>query len=285
MNTSASARVAFLHRIFATEGLIDNLGLLRAATQCLTSEEVKDVFIAEAGHSSDLRDAVLRRVVQEPELMSAPAIEHIAISLLDALVVADARARQSLGYCLSSLHPQLPLKYQRQIEVAFMSSRFVGLRRRGYKILENSENPDIDAIKTCWRSFGDSECGWLLVKHLDPVELVTYRSDLLPALTEPWRISRLFLRMAATQPDIVSELRDRDIISYCYVLAKLGRSVTDREARTFIKHSELDDRLGLLVWALGRMKLEKTLRWLLAELPAMQNRKTRAYSTRHGTPI
>lgn len=280
MNSTTNAPVAFLYRVYATEGLVDDIGLLRAAAQCLTSDELKDVLVAEAGHSSELRDAVLRRVIQEPALLPEQAKEQMAVSLLDALDDADARARQSIGHCLSALHPQLPPHWQRRTEETFLSSRFVGLRKRGYKLQATAKNADLNALRECWKSFRDPECAWLLAKHLAPQELIPCRAELLPVLDEPWKTSRMFLRMAEAQPSVLEELKHRDVISYCYVLAKLGRSVTDREARKFIQKSEADERLGLLVWALGRMKLGKTLRWLLSELPRIQERKIRSYSAR-----
>ncbi len=197
MQTSTSDRVAFLYRVYAAEGIVDDLCLLRAAAQCLSPDEMQRVILAEASHSSALRDAVIRRLTQEPGLLAKSAYEEIATALLSSLAVGDARTRQGVGYCLSTLYPRLPRHAQTRVEAAFLGSRFVGLRRRGYKIQAGLTSPDLNAMNGAWAQSRDPECAWLLAKHFAPEELVARRAELLPALAEPWKVSRLFQRRGA----------------------------------------------------------------------------------------
>ena len=58
--------------------------------------------------------------------------------------------------------------------------------------------------------------------------------------------------------------------------AKLDRPVSAEVARGIIDTYSADERLGLLVWSLGRMKLWEVLKWIAEQLPEMERRRMEA---------
>lgn len=281
MKTNTRSPASLLYEIQKSEPLIGNYGLLRAVAKCLSVEEALAILIKEASRASELRDAVLHRIAQDSVLTASSQLTELVAALVAQLQDADARGRQGLSFCLSTLFPILAPGAQHTTLGALLTARSIVLRRRAYRLWERQEVLGTSDLLAVWGRTRDPECAWLLVKLLPAAELVELREDLLSLLSESWQVSRLYLRIAEVRDDLLSELGARDGISYCYVLAKLGRSLSDSQARKVISRHELDDRLGLLVWALGKMKLEPTLRWLVRELPKIEERKLASLQARN----
>ncbi|MDR7336276.1 hypothetical protein [Roseateles asaccharophilus] len=159
------------------------------------------------------------------------------------------------------------------IQKTFLRSRFVGIRRRGYKLVDKDKVPDVSAIVAAWPEWGDPECAWLLVKLLPVADLAPMKAELLPSLDEGWKLSKLFLRLAELDADAPDELERLDSISYCYVLAKLGRAIPNEKAMSIVEQSAGDERFGLLVWSIGKMGLWEVLVWIQQRLPELEERR------------
>ena len=179
--------------------------------------------------------------------------------------------------------PALPFNERRRIQSVFLEARFVGLRRRGYKSLAGESEPPIHALRVAWEKFKDPECAWLLVKLLPLNGLVSLKGELTPHLAEGWKISRMYLRLAEIEPSAPEELLATDGVSYCYVMAKLGRSIPVARAKSILKRYATDERLGLLVWSLGKMQHWEVLIWLGKQLPEFQDQRLAAIMARHDT--
>lgn len=266
-------RVALLRDMENGAGAPDDFGLLNACVQCLQPGEATSLLSQEAEKASRLRNGLLRKVAQD--VRASPSLEHseLAERLIVRLGQADARGRQGVGYCLSTLLPDLPTEVQRRAQLAFLRSRFVGLRRRGYKAIAADPAPQMDFLMEAWAAFQDAECAWLLVKLLSPQDLAVMKEEVLPRLSEGWQISRLYLRMSEVDPSAVEELNRIDGIAYSYVLAKLGRSVSIEQAKSLIARYETDERLGLLVWSIGQMQLWDALVWFRGRLAEVQQNR------------
>lgn len=85
------------------------------------------------------------------------------------------------------------------------------------------------------------------------------KAELMPSLDQGWKLARLFLRLAELDADAPHELERLDSISYCYVLAKLGRTISNEKAMSIVEQNAGDERFGLLVWSIGKMGLWEVL--------------------------
>lgn len=250
--------------------VIDSFGLVGAYSACLTPEEAAGLLLASAEDRLDIRNAVLRKVCADIDIAFAKCHED----LLDALVArfsrADYRRGQSLGYCLSTLAIHVPPPGQRRIQMTFLRSKYIGIRRRAYKSIAPGSNIPFEEVQAAWQRYSDPECAWLIVKTFPVDFLLTHRAELEAALTERWQFSRLYTRIAETNPSVLEDLKSKDEISYCYVLAKLKRPLQVSEAIQIANRTSNDDRFGLLVWSLGQLGLWAALRHIEAQLRAIQ---------------
>lgn len=276
MNSKRVERLSLLRDLVDDSGFDNDFGLLRACVQCVQPEDTACLLSQEAGTASDLRNALLKKVVQDASREVLQAHLELVEHLIAALSDADSRSRQGIAYCLSSLLPVVPQDIRQKALRTFLHSRFIGLRRRGYKAISDDEPPQLDNLLDAWRKYHDPECSWLLVKLLPPEDLVLMKVELLPSLSEGWMVSRLYLRLSEVETTAPEDLLALDGISYCYVLAKLGRSITTAKAKTLIKKYETDDRLGLMVWSLGQMQLWEALVWLKGYMPTIKQKRLSA---------
>jgi hypothetical protein len=135
-------------------------------------------------------------------------------------------------------------------------------RRRAYKSIgENILGLEAE-VEQAWLTFRDTECSWLITKSFPVHFLIKHRHELLNTFSEGWQYSRLYFRIGERNARYVAELFDIDEISYCYVLAKLAKSIEQKAAKQIVDANLADDRFGLLVWSFGRMKLWNVLRYV-----------------------
>ena len=73
--------------------------------------------------------------------------------------------------------------------------------------------------------------------------------------TQPFQTSKLFLKLGVINFKFVEELKDIDEISYCYVMTKFDKTISDSEAKIILRDNYKDERIGLLLWSFGQMGL------------------------------
>ncbi|MDR5906606.1 hypothetical protein [Franzmannia qiaohouensis] len=257
------------------DGLVDSFGIERAFCNCLTPDEAAALLNRVVTEKPEYRNAAVRKVYEDIEKGYLACHERLIEELMSAFKNGDHRLRQSLGFVLSRISEVVPSRIQQRIELFFLDSRYIGVRRRGYKISTRRNKLNEQAIMKPWREYGDYEAAWLITKFFPVSFLIENRQAIEEHFTEGWQFSRLYLRMAEVQPGILSHLKARDTISYSYVLAKLGGRLDDEEAFKFLESASLDERFGLYVWSLGKLGKWEVLEAIDSKLLEFQVRRIR----------
>jgi len=264
-------RVNYILNLSFPEGVTDSVGLAGAYCFCLTPSYVCELLRHCVVARLDLRDTALRKVCADIDDSFSACHRHLLEDLLSVFLETDSRGRQSLGYCLSTIADHVPIAERRMIQDFFLKSKYIGVRKRGYKNISADTEIPQDLVGKAWERFADPECAWVIVKAF-PIEfLVLHRAALVAAFSKGWQFARLYLRIGESKPNLLDELRDIDEISYCYVLAKLGRKLALKEAVKIVDSNSGDERFGLLVWSLGRLHIWKALQYVESQLPTIQD--------------
>lgn len=267
------SRIERILELSTSQEFVETFGLVAAYCNCLTSEEACDLLLKNPEVHGPLRDSSLRKICNDIDQSFSPFHEQLLQTLLARFAVAAARGRQSIGYCLSMLAKHLPANGRETIQNTFLRSKYVGIRKRGYKSLLQEKEVPYSLVHNAWIQYRDSDCAWLIVKTAPVAYLIEQRVSLAAALSEGWQLSRLYLRIAQTDQSLLEELRSRDQISYCYVLAKLGLKLSTKDAEAFVASNAGDERFGLLVWSFGQLGLWEALEYIQAQLPAIQEQR------------
>lgn len=282
MTDDPDEKILLLRRLVAAPGFRDDVGLIRALVRCLDASQAVSLLFAEAHLSTPLRDAALRKVCTDAQEHCLAIHDELAVRLNQSLQVASAVERQRIGYCLSSFLPSLGAEARLSVLTTLATSRYVSLRRRAYKVLAHESNLPEALVLEAWREHRDPESVWLIAKVFPPQFLVQHRVLLEADCSQGWQLSRLYLRMAEVDENVTRHLLSRDPISYCYVLAKLGKQVSERRARAIVKECKGDERFGLLVWSFGVMRLWNVLSWIGTQLEDIQQERHSAILAMHG---
>jgi len=276
------SRIEYILELASNPEFASTFGIVAAYCYCLTPQQACDLLIQSQESQTTLRDSVLRRVCNDIDKSYSLIHEKLIRRLLASFSQADARGRQGLGYCLSTLSKHIPSTERRAIQSVFLQSKYVGVRKRGYKSLSTEGELPHSLVHDAWLQFQDQGCAWLIVKT-SPVEyLIQHREALAAAFTEGWQLARLYLRIGEENQQLLKELKSMDQISYCYVLAKLGLKLSTKEAMSFVDVNSGDERFGLLVWSLGRLGLWEALQYVQAQIPSINEQQLADLRERYG---
>jgi len=276
------SRIDHILNLSFPEGVIDSVGLASAYCFCLTPFQACEFLRRCVVTRSDLRDTALRKICADIDDSYDDCHRQLLEDLLSLFSLTDSRGRQSLGYCLSTIADHMPENVRRTIQEFFLTSKYIGIRKRGYKCVSDEAVIPQELVQNAWEQFADPECAWVIVKTFPAEFLVRNRVALVSAFTEGWQFARLYLRISEIKPSLLAELRAKDEISYCYVMSKLGKKISLKEAVEIIDNNSGDERFGLLVWSLGRLHMWGALRHVETQLPAIQEQKLADLQAKYG---
>jgi hypothetical protein len=276
------SRIDKILELAVDQNLLDTFGLVAAFCNCLAPQQACDLLVKSQESHIMLRGPLLRKVCNDIDQSYARCHDKLVQRLLVSFSQADARGRQGFGYCLSTLSQHIPSAECRAVQRVFLQSKYIGVRKRGYKSLSVEPEVSQNLVEDAWKQFHDPDCAWLIVKTFPAAYLIQHREALSAVFSEGWQLARLYLRIGEVDQDLLSELKSIDKISYCYVLAKLGLKLSAKEAKAFVDSCSGDERFGLLVWSFGRLGLWKVLQYVQAKLPAIHDQKFAALREKHG---
>lgn len=248
------------------------LDLIPAYCFCLSAEESAELLFVSYLSAINIRTAALRKVCYDIRRSYEFCHRDLVNKILRSFNGLDAKGRQSAGYCLSSILSYLPILQRRRIQSFFLRSSYIGIRKRGYKSLKRESIVPVKPLKEAWRKYSDTECAFLIVNKFPVEYLIDNRDSLAEALTEKWQLARMYLRIGKVKPDLLVELKAKDQISYCYILAKLEGKLSLSEAKRILVDNMADERIGLLIWSFGHLGLWNALRYTQEKLPTIEKK-------------
>lgn len=256
---------------FATQEVAQSVhGLVYAMVRCLDPDDAVKLLLRSVSTSTPVRTAAIRKVCAH--ITSGKLIDPAPLVAMFTAQIenGEPRRRESVAYCLLEIARACSPPLQRQVQAFFSASRYVGLRRRGYKLYDAESEESRVLLERAWREYEDSGATWWIVKTFPVLFLVAEKDALLNTLTEGWQLSRLYLRMAESAPEILEELLELDSISYIYVTAKRGIPPPVEIVERVLDCSLGDDRLGLLLWSIGELGLWDVLVGVTQRLEAVE---------------
>ncbi len=245
--------------------------LLRALVNCLTPEQAVDLFWKSLDGGRDLLEACVRKICDDIGYGPTKTHRKLVTSLFSQFKSLSSQKKQTVGSLLRRLHYRAPKPMKRDIERFLRDSTYRSLRRRFYTMVSQGESRfDETLLIQLWEQFRDAECGWIIVKRGSPDYLKTHRAELLEVLTEGWQIARLYLRIIPDYPRLSTELRAIDEISYCYVCAKRRKRISVKTAIEIFERHLGDDRIGLLIWSLGQLRMNAALDHIVSSVDRIE---------------
>ncbi|HBZ26449.1 MAG TPA: hypothetical protein DEO54_09505 [Rikenellaceae bacterium] len=176
-------------------------------------------------------------------------------NLLELSLDGKFRKKESCNFSINYLYDYLPDWKQDEILRIFIGSKYIRNRKRAFKRLINDwDNSYYDLVSNTWNIYKDIECFKLIIAHFPADFLIENYEELIPHLNS-FIYSKFFLKIATINNEKIHDLRDIDSISYAYVMVKLHQKLSLEDAFNILGNNISDDRIGLLLWCFGKMKL------------------------------
>lgn len=245
-------RVSTIEELSNDKGKVEVGSFVNALIRCLSFDESVEALRRSLEGSTALRSAALRKVCSDIQHGGANCAAVVA-ELREKILHGPPRRRAGYAYCLVEVARAASKSIQREVQGFLSCSKYVGLRRRGYKLYDPECGESREILEQAWKEFQDQEAAWLIVKEHLPADLLQDKDNLVKALTEGWQLSRLYLKLAEIDVAHVEELLELDPISYVYAQVKLRRPVRDDQLAAILSDHLGDERLGLLLWCFGEL--------------------------------
>lgn len=238
---------------------LDYGGLYRAFVQALSPQEICDCYLHELDTPSLKRRYLGRQIIQDASSEFQSYHEHFVRQLFRQFDDLKYPVRVSCAYLLGDMYGFMSSDLQDELIDLLLHSGYAPIRRRCYELLDRHWRPSFQSVaEESWHRKKESASARLAVKRLPPEFLVT-NFDELHELIKPHEITQLYARASEKDPRILERLKGSDDITYAYILQKCGQKVRGAEALAMVDRNIDNDRLGLLVWCLGRMGLWNVL--------------------------
>lgn len=255
-------RIEFINQLEEKEIFWEPNALIASLIYALTPVEACKILNLEFEQDPSFRRKIIKKITQDMDL----EVKEYHNELIDQLILGFERLpynkKQSSAYCLEILYEFLPKNKKEEVMNFFLSSKYIGVRRRGYKIIESNWNPKYKILlEKNWNEFKDPACARLIVARFPSSFIVENLDELEGILINSHRIhiARLYIRIGENNRSILNRLEKIDGITYAYVLAKLRFRMTEAKALELFEANRQDDRVGLLLWSFGQIGLWSVL--------------------------
>lgn len=257
MDASTATRVQFVRNIEEGQSFSLRGSLFSAFVACLSSDEKCRVLDLSFEQRFPIRRTILRNIERDLQRDGFKECHHDLVhSLVGVIDTLPYNKKQGCGHCLSYLYDYAPRDVQDYLLRIFLASKYVMFRRRAYKKLGRAWDTSYEgAVKEVWKAHHDADCARLMIDHLSVEYLNDHFLELAASVEDSWHSTKLYLRVSKMDSSKLEHLSHIDEITFAYVSTKLGNVLDTDTALSMFESNKYDERLGLLIWCFGQMKL------------------------------
>jgi hypothetical protein len=198
--------------------------LIPALVSCLSIEETIQALEGSQIEDQYIRRAILNKINKD---ILIGKYQSYYIKLINKLISSfsslPSNKKQTFGYILNTLYYLSPPETQQKIINFFLTSKYIHLRNRAYKILSKkwAREYKLKIIKL-WKKHHDYYCAILILQHIENGVILKNFNSLEKILRGKQGYPNLYIKLGSENPNIIKNLKEQDGITYTYVTYKLG---------------------------------------------------------------
>jgi hypothetical protein len=233
----------------------DDSSVIYSLIMALKPKEACDFLDLSFIQDYKIRQWILRKIARDIDREFLSFHLDLVDELIEKVSAKPFPKRNSCAFAIDTIFDSLSIRKREEILLTFLNSHYVAVRNRAYKRLGQTwDESYMNRIQSNWEKYHDEYCIKIITEYF-PVEMLFANYCEYIEYFKPFQLSRLFLRLNEKDPNKINELRELDEISFVYVLTKLNRYISIKEAKLILKENFKDDRIGLLIWCYGQMGL------------------------------
>lgn len=247
-------RIKYIEAYCDKERIGDN-SVLYALIRCLDETDAVKLLQKSLTDNLLLRHASLKVVLERSSESWTELYDDLIEYIIKVFSDLPPNRRGSAFYCLGEIAKHAPPTSRAVVLEFLLSSRYAVGRRKGLSTIKTEEIPAFrNKIERCAFDYREPKAVLLMIQNFAPEYLYEKRADIMSTLDAGWAVGRLYLRAAEHDPQCINELRNIDGITFAYAKAKLNEILPEDELMSLVEAFCHDERLGLLVWSIGKMK-------------------------------
>lgn len=249
-------RVKTINEIIGSRNLSDeDFIVINSLIQALNPKEACYLLDLNFTQNKRIREYALKKIYSDISNSYTQPHKKLISTLISRLEDKKYTQNDRYSYCLNFLYESVPKEDKKNILSSFLESNSIRNRNRFFKILLLNWNPKyLEIIEELWFNYHDRYCLEIILKYSPDTFILENYKELIE-YSQPHQIKDIFLKLGKIDFKLVAKLKDIDEITYCYVLLKLGKKISNKEAKVFLENNYMDERLGLLLWVFGQMNL------------------------------
>lgn len=229
--------------------------VIQSLIYALSPQEACQFFDFTFDKNYRLRRCILRKISNDISTRYLDDHKYLIDKLLSRGKERGNKKKEICFSTLDFLFDCLPSNLQNCLLIEFLESKSRRNRERGYKKLRLVwKDMFVERIHNNWVTYHDARCLNLVIDYF-PIGYLEKFHHALIEYADSYQLSRLFLRLSKFDTIPVDSLRQIDPITYTYVLVKLNKTLAEKDAHDILMEKIDDERVGLLLWCFGQMKL------------------------------
>ncbi|WP_315810505.1 hypothetical protein [Bradyrhizobium sp. SZCCHNR3107] len=253
----------------AVEGLShpDAGSLLHAYVACLSISDLCRAILDSLTASVKIRLALrgrLLRLLRDGNLQQCHQKHlHDLIERSRAVASDQTAVRPVVEALISAVFEFLPAHQQQSIVEAWIDRGTRGAAARWLKAV--TQVPalfDENAVMAYFRSTGDDRAAKRLASQASPAFVTEILGELVDRCEVGWIVSRAAMRADTIDDRVWPVIRSKHPATFLYLCARLGRSVSEKDALELVitsPNSIMNHTRGLAIWAVGQMGMISVL--------------------------
>lgn len=229
--------------------------LIIAFINSLSSKEACSFFDTSFEQLPYVRRYLLKKISEDIQVNYKQEHENLINVLLKKAEEKSFSKKKSCAYVIHHLFQYVPKRKQSEILDAFIESKYSSFREKAVRILYDKWDSKYEkVIWNMWNKYNDDNCMKLILEKF-PVSFLSKKVYEFTPYLEDWEQRRLFIKIAAVNKKIITDLKKKDPITYTYILVKNGKKLSRKKAWNLIKKYHLHEKITLLLWCFGKMGL------------------------------
>ncbi len=249
-------KVTYLRDLDSRRGVDAFSPLFGAFLACMSPEEVCQLLDLEFKQDFFIREKIVRRIIEDMRATFLACHQELLDTLIALISTLPRKKTISCASCLERLFPNCGIEIKDRLVKSLISSPYKDLRNRACKLLRQEwDDCWIPLVSMAWSTCRESACAVLIAERMPPSFLEEHFEDLFSQLPSFGLMGRFYSRLPQVQPEHLARLKEADEITYAYTHVKLGLRLEEAEAFDIYKRNRNDERVGLLIWSIGKMNL------------------------------
>jgi hypothetical protein len=248
-------RVKYIKEFINSEIVDFDYHIIYALILSLTPKQTCELIDLNFKQNYKIRRLIAYKISNDIENKYHTYHKNMILNILEKINNKSFPKKEAAARFIDIIYHRLPQKEQCNILNKLLNSPYSKIRNMAYKRMKDYwEENYVEHIHRNWIKFKDNSCINIIINNFPSTYLLENYKELIKYVN-PYQLSKLFLIICNLDYKKVKELKEIDQVSYVYVVTKFNKKITEKEAKEILINNYQNERVGLLIWCFGKMRL------------------------------